>query len=166
MKRRTALATLVVVVGLCAAAPASAAQASATATIAAAISLTRILHLRFGYVVPGGTPGTVLIDPSSERTFFGGVTPVFTDGAQHGAASFNVVGTGTLTYAITLPGSITLSSGGNPMTVDEFISTPPDAGQLAANGKQSVVVGATLHVLANQPVGIYTGTFDVSVAYN
>jgi hypothetical protein len=166
MKKRTALMTLVVAVGLCGSGPASAAQAAATATMATAISISRILHLRFGYVVPSGTPGTVLIDPSSERTFFGGVTPVFTDGGQHGAASFNVVGTGTLTYAITLPVSVTLTSGGNLMTVDEFVSTPPQTGQLAANGKQSVVVGATLHVLANQPIGIYTGTFDVSVAYN
>jgi hypothetical protein len=133
MKKMTALAALAVAAGLFSEMPASAAQASATATVATAISLTRILHLRFGYIVPSGSPGTVLIDPSSERTFFGGVTPVFTNGAMHGAASFNVTGTGTLTYAITLPDSTTLRSGGNQMTVDEFISTPPDTGQLASN---------------------------------
>ena len=81
------------------------------------------------------------------------------------AASFNVTGEGSQAYAITLPSSATLNSGGNTMTVDTFTH---DAGGSPAlsSGSDSFNVGATLNVGASQAPGAYTGTFAVTVGYN
>jgi hypothetical protein len=54
------------------------------------------------------------------------------------------------------------------MTVDNFTSTPTTSGTLSAAGAQTIDVGATLNVGANQAAGTYvSGTpFSVTVNYN
>lgn len=39
-------------------------------------------------------------------------------------------------------------------------------GTLSAAGTDNFTVGGTLEVAAGQTTGLYTGTFDVTVAYN
>ena len=68
-------------------------------------------------------------------------------------------------YVITLPASATLSSGGDTMTVDTFNHDAGGAPTLPG-GSDAFNVGATLKVGANQAVGTYSGTFDVTVNYN
>ena len=71
------------------------------------------------------------------------------------------------TYAITLPGSITVSDGTNSMTVNTFTSTPSLNGTLSSGGSQALYVGATMNVAANQVfVAPFAGTFNVTVNYN
>ena len=43
---------------------------------------------------------------------------------------------------------------------------PSGAGQLDALGNQTLTIGATLNVGANQAPGDYSGSFSVTVAYN
>ena len=52
------------------------------------------------------------------------------------------------------------------MTVDNFVSNPSGTGLLSASGSQTVNVGATLNVAANQVAGTYENTTDLKVTVN
>jgi hypothetical protein len=64
-----------------------------------------------------------------------------------------------------LPSSITLTSGTDNLTVDNFVSTPATTGTLTS-GAATVNVGATLNVPANAPAGTYTNSTDLTVTVN
>jgi hypothetical protein len=140
------------------------ASANAQARVVASIQLTKNQDLNFGDVVAGGSLGTVVMSTAGVRSVTGGTTLGNPNGAQ--AAAFTVNGQAAATYAITLPGApVTISSGGNNMTVDTWAGSK-GTGTLSAGGSDNFSVGATLHVAANQATGSYTGTFNVSVNYN
>lgn len=71
-------------------------------------------------------------------------------------------------FDITLPadGTITVTSGGFSMDVDTFRHNQGSQPLLDGAGERSFAVSATLRVGANQPEGTYTGTYNVTVAYN
>ena len=146
------------------------AQVSATATTSAniitPIAITKTVDMNFGNVAVSPTiAGTVVLATGGTRTKTGGVTLPAVAGTVT-AASFNVTGLGTSTYAITLPTTITLT--GTPsgtMTVGTFVSTPSGTGALTA-GAQTLLVGGTLNVGAAQAAGIYTNTTDMTVTVN
>ncbi len=140
--------------------------AFAASSAEAAISLTKNADLAFGDLTSGATAGTVRIGPGGARSRTGGVTVL---ASTFGNASFTVsTPSGSRNYTIILPGSATLASGGGfTMTVDTFTSNPSGSGK--TNGGtllQTLNVGATLHVNANQRPGTYTGTFTVTVNQN
>jgi hypothetical protein len=142
------------------------ANANATATIASTIGITKTADMNFGKML-AGTGGTVVLSTASGRTATGGVvlvagTPAVT------AAAFTVTGEPNATYNVTIPtGNVTLTSGGSTMVANAFTSNPAGtAGSLNAGGTQTLMVGATLTVGNAQAVGTYSGSFDVSVAYN
>jgi hypothetical protein len=144
------------------------ATATATATIITPISISKNADMSFGNIaVQAGTGGTVVLAPAGTRTSTSGVTLPSTAGTV-AAASFTVTGSGSLTYAITLPSSVTLthSGGVQTMTAGSFTSTPSSTGTLSG-GTQDIAVGATLTVVAGQLAGVYTsGNFNVTVNYN
>jgi hypothetical protein len=140
-------------------------SANASATIVTAISLTKTADLNFGAVVAGGTSGTVVLTAAGARSATGGTTLGNTAGAS--AAAFTVAGQPSATYTITLPASTTITFGGSAtMTVNNFTSSPSGTGTLSGGGSQTLSVGATLQVGASQEPGTYTGSFNVTVAYN
>jgi hypothetical protein len=139
-------------------------SASVGATIVPAIAISKTVDLNFGDVVAGSSSGTVELSTAGSRLATGGTTLANT--ASTAAASFNVTGDPNGTYAITLPSSVDINSGGDTMTVDNFVSNPSGTGLFSGGGSQTLLVGATLNVGANQPTGIYSGSFDVTVAYN
>ena len=144
------------------------ATATATATIVTPISITKNTDMNFGNIsVQAGTGGTVVLAPAGTRTRTAGVTlPAVTGPVT--AATFTVLGSGTYTYAITLPTTATLTHSGlvETMTASAFTSTPSGTGTLAA-GTQDIAVGATLTVAAGQLPGVYVSSnFDVTVNYN
>jgi hypothetical protein len=144
------------------------ASASANATIITPIAIAHVEHLNFGNIVAGTGIGTVIVDTEGDRTKTGDVIlPTATPGTFN-AAEFTVTGLANATYAITLPESINISETGGTttMTVDNFTSNPSGTGTLAANGEQTLSVGARLNVDAGQVAGDYTGEFSVTVAYN
>lgn len=136
--------------------------ASASVTIVSAISITKTVDMSFGDVVQGA--GTVVLATNNGRTATGNTKLGNAAGAA--AASFSVTGDSGATYAITLPSSaVTLTGPGTDMTVTAFQSSPSGTSTLVG-GTDTILVGATLNVGATQTNGAYTGSFDVTVAYN
>jgi len=149
-------------------ASAAQAQASATAstgasvTIAAPIAITKTADLSFGTVVPSATAGTVAVSTAGTRSVGGGVSEL---GGTVAAAAYSVTGYTNSAYTITLPSSVSLTGPGTAMTAGTFVHSAGVSPALSG-GTGSFTVGATLNVGANQAAGSYTGTFDVTVAYN
>jgi hypothetical protein len=145
---------------------ATSADANASATIVTPIAITTTTNLDFGTVSPSSTLGTVVIANNGTRTKTGGA--VLVTGGSSSQAVLSVSGQSGLTYDITLPTSVSLSDGGaHSMTVDTFTTDlKTDGTQSLADGGDTMNVGATLHVAADQAAGSYTNTFTVLVAYN
>jgi hypothetical protein len=145
------------------------AQVSATATTSATIitpiAITKTTDMNFGNVAVSPTvAGTVQLATTSARTAGGGATLPAVTGTVS-AAKFNVTGLAGSTYSISLPASITLTNGGNTMTVNAFTSTPTPTGTLTG-GTQDILVGATLNVAAAQAAGLYTNATGLVVTVN
>ena len=136
--------------------------ATATATIVAPIAIDKKSDLTFASVSAHPmNSGTVVVGTTGGRI----CGKHLTCSGPVSASSFEVVGEANLSFAITLPTSVTLSSGTNNMTVDGFTSSPVTPGILAGDGKASIFVGATLHVGPNQPFDVYSGSFIINIDY-
>ena len=169
MKTRLFISTLALITSFSTSSYAQAtATATATATIVSPISIIKNTDMSFGNIaVQAATGGTVVLAPAGTRTSTSGVTLPATTGTVT-AAAFTVNGTGTYTYAITLPSTATLTraSGSETMIASSFTSNPSGTGALSS-GTQDIAVGATLTVAASQVSGVYTsGNFNVTVNYN
>jgi len=166
---RTLFPALLVVAGLPAfsqavvGAPTASATATASAKIYQPISITKTADLNFGAMIATPTAGTVKLDPAGVRTASGGA--VLASAAGVSAAAFAVAGEPNTSFSVALPASIQIASGANSMTVDTF-ATDAAAYLLDGTGAHSLSVGANLSVAANQPAGLYSGSFSVTVAYN
>jgi hypothetical protein len=150
--------------------------ADATATIVAPITITKTTDLQFGTIVKG--VGNVEVTPAGTRSHSISSTYLLTEPTTDTdvtAAVFAVAGEGAYTFSIDLPenGVVTIDDGDlNTMDVNDFTSNGTDLlGDTDAaliDGTFTLNVGATLTVTdgATQASGLYTGTFDVTVAYN
>ncbi len=143
------------------------ASATATATILTPITIASTTQMNFGNIAVNTTAGTVDLSTASVRTPSGGVSLPTPTGTVT-AAVFHVTGIPDATYSIALPTTdYTISSGGNNMIVNGFVSSPSGNG-LLTGGAEDISVGATLNVTGSQPAGVYTNIvgFDVTVHYN
>jgi hypothetical protein len=140
----------------------SSATANATATLVTPIAISKTVDMDFGTVAASATSGTVVLATDNSLSSTGGVS---LPGGTSTAAQFDVTGEGTSTFSISLPSSITLASGTDNLTVDNFVSTPATTGTLTS-GAATVKVGATLNVPANAPAGTYTNSTDLTVTVN
>ncbi len=163
------------------------ATANATATIQQAVDIYKNTDntytggdLAFGTMLALGSSGTVTIDPTkahADQRSASSVTLVAegTGLTKYGAAEFVCTGAKSTQYTITVPSEgITIKdnggTGSNSMTVDTFtagnLTASVSGGTLdASSGTSSFHVGGKLHVGASQAAGTYTGTFNVTVAY-
>ena len=144
---------------------------SANAQILSAISLTTVDALEFGGIIPNTALGTVVIDNTSGRTRTGGVTLV-TSAITPKSGTYTVTGGINTSYIITIPtASFDITNGTDLMAVTDMTCskgavTAGSVGSVfSATGTDSFSVGGTLNVAAAQPLGAYTGTFNVTVAY-
>ena len=145
------------------------ATASSSATIVAPIGITNTADLNFGNVATNGTAGTVILAPNGGLTISGQGASLPTIGAgENSAAAFEVTGQGVYTYSIVLPSEVVLTDGeSNTMTVDNFVSNSLNIGiGVLILGEQTINVGATLNVGANQQAGTYTNSTDLTVTVN
>lgn len=146
---------------------AATAAGTANATVVTPIAISAVNTLRFGSFSTTAAAQTVAIATDGARTLTG-VLGLGTGQNAFGAASFNVTGEGSSTYAITLPDSVNISDSEttpNTMAVNSFVSNPSGTGTLTA-GAQTLLVGATLTTGTSQVTGVYSGNFDVTVEYN
>jgi hypothetical protein len=147
------------------------ATATATSTVVAPISITKSTDLAFGTFSGGATGGTVTVATNGTRSKTGDVVLMGTTGA---AAKFDVSGSGSLTYTITLAGDTTLSDGGTNSMAFARVSDLTGAGATSGNvtsgtlsaGAQSIYVGGVLTVGVNQAAGSYSGNISATVDYN
>lgn len=143
--------------------------ATATATVAANIISTMTVTTRnglgFGDISASAVPGAVAMTPDGSRNVAGGVS--INSAIAGTPAAFDLAGTANASFAISLPDSAVLSDGtANTMIVDGFASSPAATGVMDSSGQQTLFVGGTLHVNANQPFGAYTGQMAITVEYN
>ena len=102
--------------------------------------------------------GTVVISTGGAKSVTGGATDF---GGVDSQAQFEVeTDNPGESLTCTLPGSITVTSGGNTMTVDTF-TTNPLLSNIMPSGedKIDVDIGATVHLATGQAAGNYSGSF-------
>ena len=157
MKAALAASTVAALAFGASAANAATASATAKATILKQVTLTKTADLDFGTIVTAPTAGTVTISPAGAKTC---PAPLVCTGTV-AAAAFGIVGTTGQVVAITVPASVTLTSGSNNMTA----ALTGSAATRTLTGTDAVTVGGALSVGASQADGVYAGTFSVTVDY-
>lgn len=149
---------------------ANAAAQTASSTIdveieSRAITLANTGGLNFGKILPYGSTGYVYVNNNGT---YSTSNAFISDATNIRASSWSVSGIPGAPFAVTLPSSVVISNGSDNMTVASFerSGSPFTSLTLDAAGNSSFTVGARLTVGANQPVGVYAGTFNVTVNYN
>ncbi len=157
--------------------PAAAQQSSngdARARVVSPIRIVNTAPLDFGKIITNGTGiGRVRINArTGARQMNRNVTPYGVTGFQR--ASFAVTGEArTMINLTTSSPVVTLNGPGAPMTMDQLRINRDNGGQralpvafrLPRNGEMTVGFGGRLRVANNQAPGVYTGSFDLIVAY-
>jgi hypothetical protein len=164
-------------------------------TVVPPVTLSQPADLRFGSISSGATAGTVVLPvpgtlpatapttaapiQSGTRSVTGGVVMVGGGTCSAtvlcGVGSVQIAGGNSATFStITLPATVSLTSGANTMSVGTLTSrygalgvagVTTGAGTLSATGTGLIVIGGTLTVAANQAAGAYTGTMAVTIDY-
>lgn len=140
----------------------STATAAGSATIIQPITITKNTDLAFGRIVrPASGSDTVTIGIGADTVSTGGTAVALASTTSR--AKFSIAGESGLTATLTVPASFALTNGSNSLTVT-----------LAADQTSPLTLGAsatTLYVGGSFPVtsttvsGGYTGSFNVTVAY-
>jgi Mat/Ecp fimbriae major subunit len=145
-------------------AQAATATATAKAKILAPITVTKTADLDFATIVTGTAPATVGVSTAGVRSC--GVGLVCSGTAT--AAKFDVTGTTNAVVTVSVPSSVTLTSGSDTMSVTGITSSAT-GGVLTLTGVAAtdvVSVGGTLNVAGGQANGVYTNTADLTVTVN
>ena len=136
------------------------ATATATAEILSTLTVTNTAGLDFGQVAVNGA-GTLRVAGDGSVT----CSALLVCTGTRQTAAFDVTGTAGVAYsAVVTAASVSLSSGVNTMTLNNFDVYFP-TGTTLVGGASSFNVGGTLNVGASQPAGVYNGSFTVSVEY-
>jgi hypothetical protein len=154
-------------------APAHAEQATAESVIVTRLSFVKADDLDMGYIIPSGQNGNVILAPNGNRTATNGITLV---GAQHQTAKFAGYGrVGQLVSVSLGANQIFLQGPGPQMRLRNFtigstptavLGTNPRIFTIAStSGAFQFPIGAELRVGANQPVGVYTGNWTITLNY-
>jgi len=138
---------------------------NSSARVVTPLIATSPTALAFGNLASSAVAGTVAVTSAGVRSAAGGSSLVA--GAAVTAAVVNITaGEASATVNITYPGSATLTSGANTMTVNGFAAAgSPASVALNAGGTGTFNVGGTLAVGVSQATGNYAGTFNVTLAY-
>lgn len=148
----------------------SSVTATAYAEIIAALTANETTRMHFGKFSPEVQGGQIILSPDGNRTTNGSV---ILGGGMSQPGVFTLTGEPDATFSIQLPQQpayLIQPGTNNTMMVTEWRSEPPagQSGSTLESGIQLVSIGATLNVgsIQDNPVGMYTGTFNVTFAYN
>lgn len=162
-KMKLALAGAVLAAGMASnAAYAATEQADATVQVLAAVQLSAVTDLNFGVVAASAAGGTVTLAPTAAATPVASGVIAISGGS---AASFRV------TQATN--GQVIALNVGNPSPLVSGANSIPLSGLTLSNSSitfnsaslQTVYVGGTISLGANQAAGTYVGSFDVTAEY-
>jgi hypothetical protein len=140
--------------------------ALASATILTPIAIVKNADLNFGNVIASATAGTIVYATDGTRTANLGASLHSTAGSPS-IAQFTVSGSAGFSFSVSVPASITLTSGSNGPTMG--VSILKDFGtseNLGDGGTKVLKVGGTLSLAANQAAGSYTNSSDLKVTVN
>lgn len=143
-------------------AKAASTNGTANANLVTALTIAAGTALDFGSIV--NAANTVTISSAGGRTAtdsaqLAGGTPV--------PATFNVSGSASTQYSITLPANntVTIANGATTLAVQNFEHNAGATPTLDGTGAASFSVGAQLIIVGGEAPGTYTGTFPVTVNY-
>jgi len=153
---------------------------TAGAELVKVLTITNTTPLHFGVIgITSGTAGTVVMSTAVVRTPGAATTTIINTGTQRTVALFTISGTADDTYTIGLPSTIAVTTGvgtGNYATTISALRVKVDAaaeatavgatGTLSGAGASSFLLGGTLNIGAAQELGVYAGTYNVTVDYN
>jgi hypothetical protein len=149
------------------------AQSEATATgvtnarVITPITIAKEIDMNFGNLVATAGGGAIVLLTDGTRTGDAAILA----GTQNGtitAAEFTVNGETDFTFDIALPaGSFDVSNTGATatMSVGTFVSSPNATGTLTL-GTETLLVGATITLDANQASGTYTNETGLAITVN
>lgn len=143
-------------------------QGSATATATRSLSIAQDTPLNFGRIVLPASGGGIVSLPASTGVLSVTGATAFSPPAP-ALAAFTVSGEGGQAISISVPSTFTLSQiGGGSLTVttSNTAQSPFLSNTLGAAGSYSFNVGGDFSVSSTTPVGSYSGTYLVTVAYN
>jgi len=138
--------------------------ADAGANILKPIAIINTQDLDFGDIISQTAAFTVTVSTAGERSATNATAILNAVGKQ---AIFSVTGQENQSFKVTLPtdGVVSIESGENSMNITGFNHNFGATPKLNGSGNATLNVGAVLNVGATQAAGEYTGTFDVTVAY-
>jgi len=152
---------------------------NAGAVLVKALTIVNPTPLHFGVIgITSGTPGTVVMSTAGVRTPSASTTTLINTGTPPTVALFSLTGTAGAVYTIGLPTSIpvTTTTGTGDLTmyitalrINVDAAVEKDAagatGTLSVAGSSSFSLSGTLNISATQQIGVYAGTYDVTVDY-
>jgi hypothetical protein len=141
-----------------------------TAEVVSPLTATETSQLSFGKFSPETSGGEIVLTPKGTASSTGTVSPI---SGTHNPGCFFISGIPDAIISMQLPsGPTTLTNSANTgtMTVTGWRSDPPQESNLtiSSSGARAVTIGATLIVgnIQNNPVGMYTGTYNITFNYN
>ena len=145
------------------------ATASAGANIISPLTITKVSDLHFGDLVPS-TEESVTVIMEQDGTISSAAQYYLSTGTRT-AASFKITGAADHTYKINCPATVTLAGQGDAagstmtLTFDPNLSITGTSITMPSSGTETLNLGGSLVLAANQASGTYTVNFDVTVAY-
>jgi len=148
------------------------ASATSSVTIIKPITITNVRDLVFGSIVSSTTSDVVVTltaaeTPSVTATGFGvnEGDPLSVTGDTRTSAQFDITGDANKTFSIVHDATVTMAGPGASMTVTLSKNLNNSGNALSLVGAATLYMGGSFTIPANQTEGLYTGTFDVTVAY-
>ena len=140
------------------------------AEVISALSAVETSQMNFGRFSPGPYGGQLILTPQGSISVTGSVVK---GSGFHNAASFYLTGDIGTSFSISMPGKpivLTNTTNAKTMRISNWVTVPssgPGSGTLE-EGFMTVYVGATLEVgtIYDNPVGIYTGTYEITFDFN
>lgn len=136
----------------------------ADAHIIPAVTLGTPTDINFGTIAADAAGGTAVIAASSGATT-SCATLTCVGASNPGAILVTSASGETVSVSFATAGAVTLSTGGatpSTMSMTPTLSTS----SFTSTGSDTVYVGGTLTLAANQAAGNYSGSFDVNIDYN
>jgi hypothetical protein len=146
------------------------ATASGTTTIIQPITISKTADLGFGTIVkPTTGASTISVSATGNTRTVTGGNATFANGNGVSSASFTVRGEGAQHFSIQVPASFNMTAGTNTLVVTT--NNPSGAtgllsGSIGSTGSLVLGVGGSFPLATNTASGAYSGSFQVTVAYN